>query len=78
MHLITFFWKGVRRFHQTLKGVHGREKKLITPIYNSQVEIYFISDCTTGLRQITMNGNPLAKPNVAHKDSIQQDIQMKG
>ena len=37
-----------------------------------------ISERTTGLRQKAMKGNSLAKPNVARKDSIQQDIQMKG
>ena len=26
MHLSTFFWEEVHRFHQTLKGVHGIKK----------------------------------------------------
>ena len=45
MHLSTFFWEGVRRFHQTLKGVHGTKKK----VKNPDAE-YTAPDLNTALR----------------------------
>ena len=44
MHLNKFFGKGVRKFHQTLKGVH-KTRGLRTLVYSSECDGKTMANC---------------------------------